>query len=126
MSEAVFVATTRAELAKRDCLDYQNPAVVARFVSKLNLEEAAAVQLFEDTKRFLYLCGAKQKGDPKLAPPEGVDAGWHEFILFTEDYADFCQHYFGRFVHHRPRRPEDPAGDGSVLLNTRALALATF
>ncbi len=107
-------------------LDYQNPAVVHRFVEKLGLGEAEAVLLFEDTKRFLYLCGSKRKGDPPLAPTEKIDAGWHEFLLFTEDYQLFCQSFFGRFIHHRPRRAEDLNGDGSDLRNTRMLAIATF
>ena len=105
---------------------YQNPAVPHRFREKLGLDENQASLLFEDTKRFLYLCGSKRKGDPILAPPDGVDAGWHEFLLFTEDYAQFCFEHFGRFIHHRPRRPEDPKGDGQILRDTRALAIATF
>ncbi|HEY4509168.1 MAG TPA: hypothetical protein VJC13_02705 [Candidatus Paceibacterota bacterium] len=107
-------------------LGYQNSAVVDRFVEKLGLGEEEASLLFEDTKRFLYLCGSKRKGDPTLAPSEKVDAGWHEFLLFTEDYQSFCQSFFGRFIHHRPRRTEDPKGDGSDLRNTRMLAIATF
>jgi hypothetical protein len=27
---------------------------------------------------------------------------WHEFILFTEDYSEFCQTFFGRYIHHLP------------------------
>lgn len=105
---------------------YRNHAVVARFEHKLGLNNEQAELLFEDTKRFLYLCGSKQKGDPSLAPPEGVDAGWHEFLLFTEDYQSFCEEFFGKFIHHRPRRPEDPKGDGQILKNTKSLAVATF
>ncbi len=31
-----------------------------------------------------------------------IDNMWHEFILITRDYHDFCHHYFGRFLHHEP------------------------
>jgi hypothetical protein len=27
---------------------------------------------------------------------------WHTFLLFTMDYADFCERYFGHFLHHVP------------------------
>lgn len=27
---------------------------------------------------------------------------WHTFILFTKPYADFCEKYFGHFIHHFP------------------------
>jgi hypothetical protein len=31
-----------------------------------------------------------------------VDEAWHQFILFTAQYAEFCARYFGRYVHHSP------------------------
>lgn len=31
-----------------------------------------------------------------------IDDMWHTFILFTKDYSDFCNHYFGEFIHHVP------------------------
>jgi hypothetical protein len=34
-----------------------------------------------------------------------VDEVWHAFILFTSDYAAFCDEVFGRFVHHAPNWP---------------------
>jgi len=44
-------------------------------------------------------------------PSQVVDAAWHEFILFTRDYRDFCQRGLGRFIHHVPaeamRAPTD-------------------
>lgn len=120
-----FESVTTGSLLERVMM-YQNSAVVSRLMNKLHLDEYDAILLFEDTKRFLYLCGIKVKGDPSIAPPEGVDSGWHEFLMFTEDYQQFCESYFGRFIHHRPRRPEDPAGDGSIMRDSRALALATF
>lgn len=35
-------------------------------------------------------------------PSEIVDVLWHEFILFTRAYEQFCQQAFGRFLHHTP------------------------
>ena len=34
-------------------------------------------------------------------PPE-IDPLWHEMVLDTEFYAEWCMENFGRFVHHRP------------------------
>jgi hypothetical protein len=31
-----------------------------------------------------------------------VDLVWHEFILFTEYYHQFCIKHFGKFIHHSP------------------------
>jgi hypothetical protein len=35
-------------------------------------------------------------------PSQLADDLWHEFILYTRDYNDFCTKAFGRFLHHTP------------------------
>lgn len=35
-------------------------------------------------------------------PSQVVDDLWHEFILYTRDYAEFCTQAFGHFLHHTP------------------------
>jgi hypothetical protein len=35
-------------------------------------------------------------------PSQVADDLWHEFILYTKNYQEFCQHGFGRFLHHTP------------------------
>jgi hypothetical protein len=35
-------------------------------------------------------------------PSKVVDVAWHEFILFTRLYQQFCREAFGRFLHHTP------------------------
>ncbi len=35
-------------------------------------------------------------------PSRAVDSAWHEFILLTKNYADFCDKAFGKFLHHVP------------------------
>ncbi len=35
-------------------------------------------------------------------PSQVVDAAWHEFILFTKDYRNFCRRALGRFLDHTP------------------------
>lgn len=52
--------------------------------------------------KFLALAAA----EPKRActPSRRVDLAWHEFILFTRTYFEFCQEHFGRYIHHDPAR----------------------
>lgn len=50
-------------------------------------------------------------------PSRIVDDLWHEFILYTRDYKEFCVKAFGRFMHHTPAVAMGPAasrriGDG--------------
>ena len=35
-------------------------------------------------------------------PSQVVDDLWHEFILYTREYKQFCGKAFGRFMHHTP------------------------
>lgn len=43
----------------------------------------------------------------KLSPPYLVDLAWHEFILFTKYYNEFCTTNYARFIHHTPSENED-------------------
>lgn len=43
-----------------------------------------------------------------------VDAVWHQHILFTQDYAEFCQEIFGRFIHHVPCNIMDLSDEAMV------------
>src|SRR5579864_3397426 len=46
-----------------------------------------------------------------------IDDMWHEFILFTRDYTDFCQQYFGEYVHHLPNLFDNMPRSGEEILN---------
>lgn len=50
--------------------------------------------------RFISLTAYYKGG---VVPIPLADVFWHEFILFTSDYAEFCARHFGRFIHHQPR-----------------------
>ena len=55
--------------------------------------------LFE-TIKFLIL--AAENADGQLTPSARVDVAWHEFILFTRTYVNFCEQYLGKMIHHEP------------------------
>ena len=38
----------------------------------------------------------------RLAMDETVDPAWHAFMLHSQDYAEFCDRMFGRYLHHVP------------------------
>lgn len=80
-------------------LQYQNEPVVMRIADELGVDVLRARGIFDDTKRFLFLATAGQKG---LRPTKVIDEGWHAFVLHTKDYAEFCKQFLGRFIHHQP------------------------
>jgi hypothetical protein len=48
--------------------------------------------------------------------PQIVDWMWHEFIVDTRRYTDFCNIYFGRYLHHVKSRYSENA---RIFLNKR-------
>src|SRR5688572_4999841 len=95
-------------------LQYKNSAVIKRFQKKYPDFHNTAERIFLDMLRFLWLC-QKHKEDTLKKNPESegfhcemhkemimIDEMWHTFILATKDYAQFCDDYFGTFIHHVP------------------------
>jgi len=35
-------------------------------------------------------------------PSAAVDIMWHEHILDTKAYTEFCNDFFGAYLHHKP------------------------
>ena len=42
-------------------------------------------------------------------PSQAADDMWHEFILYTKNYEQFCRKAFGGFLHHSPAAVLTPA-----------------
>ena len=66
-------------------MTYQHPGVVRKLQKNLNISEDQAKSIFEDTKRFLFISGTCPGN---WGPTLTIDAGWHEFVLYTKDYND--------------------------------------
>ena len=63
-------------------------------------------------KRYMALVGLGYRGLGMLNPE--VDEVWHALILFTREYAEFCQEAFGTFIHHVPRTTRAPLPQAST------------
>lgn len=87
---------------------YKNEAVVQRFLETWALPLDEGDDIFEETKKWLWLSVyndelGKDKITLAISPSiKLLDEMWHTFILFTKDYHDFCQEYFGYYLHHFP------------------------
>ena len=60
------------------------------------------MQLVARALRQFFLAYLKSGCQRVAMPSQVVDDLWHEFILFTRDYEEFCQAAFGEFLHHTP------------------------
>lgn len=96
-----------------DVLAYRHPGVVRRYAKDHHASPEEAAELFQETCKWLYLCYRSATDMPEgigctMTPDiEKLDGMWHTFLLFTRDYADFCERYFGFFLHHVPNEDEE-------------------
>jgi hypothetical protein len=81
-------------------LAFQPPTLLLdRYVALYGVSLNEAREGFEETKKFLALCASRP--NERLSPSKSIDNYWHEWIIFTKSYAQFCS-LVGTFVHHDP------------------------
>lgn len=80
-----------------------------------HLSDSEIAEVLELLKEYFHMCSIATIGAASSAniskekeilcvgmPSKIVDEAWHEFILFTKNYAEFCEKALGRFLHHTP------------------------
>lgn len=79
-----------------------HPALKQRLKNKRpTLTDAQLDLVFQGLRDYFDICN--QALPRRVAmPSQAIDDAWHEFILFTRNYQQFCQRAFGRFLHHVP------------------------
>src|SRR4051812_36742887 len=74
--------------------------IIRRYAFKNKLCFSDASSVFDELELFLTEAASKS-----ASPSERVDSAWHEFILHTKHYANYCQSRYGFFIHHFPLSP---------------------
>lgn len=82
---------------------FRFPATIGRKVKAAypHLGDAQVAQVLDGLREFFLLTAAAE-GRLVSMPSRVVDVAWHEFILFTRLYQEFCRDALGRFLHHTP------------------------
>jgi hypothetical protein len=88
-------------------LSYRNDQILYKFQERWDVSFEEAAELFEETKRWLWLqVAARHQPDaPPLAMTVSlaiVDEMLHTFILFTREYVRYCDKNYGVYLHHSP------------------------
>jgi hypothetical protein len=104
-----------AELAQ-----YKNPKLIQRYNKDFPDNTLPAEEALQEILKYLWL--TQKHFQDKQANPQDenldfpcdvhsemiqMDDMWHTFLLFTVDYHEFCQRYFGKFIHHVPNMHEN-------------------
>jgi hypothetical protein len=85
-----------------DALRFEAPYLVEKLVKNCVADNAAEAEaLFREVKRYLVLADLDKDRVWNMYSLR-VDEAWHQFILFTRQYIDFSQRFFGRYVPHNP------------------------
>lgn len=83
--------------------NYRLPAGLIQRLQKRRpgLSRAQCQQVDQALRQFFlaYLNGGRKFVS---MPSQVTDELWHEFILYTRHYQQFCRQAFGRFLHHTP------------------------
>ena len=95
-----------------EILKFRNSNITRRFSNMYpHIEASEVTTIFEDMLRYLWLTAnleVERESNPETPDVTIwggmiiIDEMWHAFILYTQIYADFCDTYFGRFIHHPP------------------------
>ena len=91
-------ARRRAEMADRFTLE----PILARYCKEEGLSMEIAKDHPREMLRFLALCGTATQHGKFYGMTGAVDELWHTFVIFTREYAAFCDAVAGRFLHHVP------------------------
>lgn len=91
-------------------LRFAAPYLIKKLVKDRIVDDADEGEaLFIEVKKFLILSYIDLDVSWNMYSAR-VDEAWHQFVLFTIQYEDFCRRYFGEYLHHNPSGAPDLPG----------------
>lgn len=79
--------------------DASTKAFANKLARKLGWSAPFALRAIDEYKKFVYL---GMVSDFSVTPPKVIDQVWHEHLLFSRAYRDFCRDVLGREFDHNP------------------------
>lgn len=87
---------------KMKALQHECPFLIEKLLKEHIVEtEEEAQALFMEVKKYLVLVQVDPQKSWQMYSLR-IDEVWHQFVLFTREYVDFCSTYFDVYVHHVP------------------------
>jgi hypothetical protein len=83
-------------------LQYEAPFLIEKLLKDHIVESPEEGQaLFAEVKKYLVLVESDSTIVWQMYSLR-IDEVWHQFILFTREYTDFCERFFGTYLGHSP------------------------
>jgi hypothetical protein len=83
--------------------------IAYRLENRDKLPKNEVEQAITEFKKYMIV--RLETGKVLTMTSEIVDLVWHQFILFTKEYHEFCNSIFGEYIHHAPatdkRKPKE-------------------
>lgn len=103
----VEVVVTTEQQKLLNIIDYEFPTVVKeRTKEELKISDSILELVEISLKDYFYILKNEKTYVNKNSTVEmldfAVDVLWHNFILDTKSYSEFCNKYIGFFIHHIP------------------------
>jgi hypothetical protein len=85
-----------------DALAFEAPYVIEKLVKDHVAESVEHAELlFREIKRYFVITECDPDVTWSMYSLE-IDAVWHQFVLFTRQYLDYCRTCFGCYIQHAP------------------------
>lgn len=78
---------------------YTNDRVVVIHFARTGIDRNVAKARFDKLIDFLHTASVS---DIQQSPSVEIDEMWHDFLLCSRDYRDFCMEHLGAFIDHEP------------------------
>lgn len=105
MAMVILARRNKQQMAKREAYirSFAFPQGILRKVHDKHPQlSQKELELASLGLRHFFLAYLKSSYQPVAMPSQVADDLWHEFILYTLKYQNFCKQAFGRFLHHQP------------------------
>jgi hypothetical protein len=90
-------------------LRFEAPYLIEKLLKERIVDTAGEGEaLFAEAKKYLILSYMDSDVSWNMYSTR-VDEAWHQFVLFTTQYGDFCHRYFGAYLHHNPSNAPEAA-----------------
>ena len=88
--------------AYRTARDFDLSHILARYKKEQSLPDDIIADHHDELMRFLAMSAVGMRHARFYGMLGAVDELWHTFVIFTREYAVFCDRVAGQFMHHIP------------------------
>lgn len=96
---------------------YRCTAAIEKLAERFSLDICQSEEIFEEMLKWLFFVANRPAGVPAniYSGMTIIDEAWHEFILCTSEYEQYCKTHYGGVIHHYPTIGEEKRASHELL-----------